>query len=312
MSFVSQSLVFILFTFSQLAFADHIDDLWESLDNAQGKGRLVILQKIEHEVFDNINIIIKESTLKELNASNVNPENFFNSRLKKYQKYLSEIDFKKDLKGLRDGGSDYVDKNLTNELKELRGRANKVRTSFYVFDETHEAPEAFAKFVASFGKLNDAIASNNHKKIKLRAEKTLALFKETEDLSIKKSFEALNEDQFRNYLEELNKKMTTLLKKSSISVDEFHEIRKDLKQIHSSYDAILSLKGIKNEDSATSMLLDDLIDQMGKLTDVYTDIEITHLLELEDHTIKIPVQMEKNLRKTLDFFSNDLCDLKFQ
>lgn len=300
--------LFLTILFCQQVFAG-FNDLWESLDEAKGKERLSILREIEKKTFDNINDIINQSSLKELNATAVDPEDFFRERLKKYEKYLGDVDFKKYLKGLRDSGLDYLDKNLTEELKELRGRANKVRTAFYVFDEAHEAPEEFAKFVSNFGKLNDAIASKNNKKIKQRAEKTLELFKEIEDLSLKENFNPLSESKFRKYLESLSLKMSGMVTQKTITVEEFHVIRKDLKQIHSSYDAILSLNEI---DSPTSALLGDLIEEMGKLNDVYTDIEITKLMELEDHTIKLPGMMRKNFADTLKFFQVDLCDLKFQ
>lgn len=306
-------LLFIL-SFTQLVHADltNIDTLWESLEEAQGPDKLKFLKQIEYETFSNLNGIIKEASLAKLNHTEVDPEYFFKERVDKYQKYLAKIDFKKDLKGLRENGLDYLDKNVTTELKELRGRANKVRTAFYVFDETHEAPEEFRSFVAQFGKLNDAIASKNNKKIKLRAVKTLDAFKEIEEVSLKKSFAPLSEKKFRSYLETLNGKINLLLEQKTISVEDYHTLRKDLKQIHSSYEAILSFNDIAHEESATSLLLDDLIDQMGKLNDIYTDLEITKAMELEDHTLKLSAEMRKNFKLTLEFFKTDLCDLKFQ
>jgi hypothetical protein len=299
----------ILLLLSLTSYSGEIKDLLLAFEEAKQSEKSFILTEIESKMFNHISSVFEQSTLNSLDSKSIAAQDFFNERLLEWESEFNKVNFKELLKEIRDDGKDALNKKTIKYLKDHRSALNKLRITFFVFDQNHEAPIDFHQFVTDLGKLNDAIASGKNSKIIKYSERSLESLKKIKNLDLKNDFKALNDVEFDHYITELQKESLLLVNKNSLNLDEFHDLRKNFKNFLSVYQSIEMDSGFKAQ---TSELLDELVTGFGDINDIYTDLKITKAFEIQDREIVLTPELRSNLKKGLKFLKNDLCNMRFQ
>ena len=125
--------------------------------------------------------------------------------------------------------------DLTDTQKKLildfRQDTSLLRTAFQLNDQKHESPSQFADFVRDFGKMKDAILINENQIARVQA---LIILKKYVDLDIYSELDKISyssKKSTQKYLKKQVKTIRALALRNSISVDEFHDIRKAVREI---------------------------------------------------------------------------------
>lgn len=299
----------ILLLCSLSSYSGEIKNLLIAFEEAKQNEKPVILSEIESKMFNQISEVFEHSELTSLDSKSIAAQEFFNERLLDWESEFNKVNFKELLKEIKEEGKDALNKKIIKYLKDHRSSLNKLRITFFVFDQSHEAPIDFHQFVTDLGKLNDAIASGKNSKIIKYSDRALESLKKIKNLDLKNEFKALNNVEFDRYIIELQKESLLLVNKNSLNLDEFHDLRKNFKNFLSVYQSIEMDSGLKAQ---TSELLDELVTGFGDINDIYTDLKITKAFEIQEREIVLTPELRSNLKKGLKFLKNDLCNMRFQ
>lgn len=115
-------------------------------------------------------------------------------------------------------------------IRRIRSRAQKLRTIYEFFDVSHKAPATFQKFVVALGKLKDALNSNAS--AELYVDRLLFLLARETIAETLKDFVPASYDDYREHLKNHFKKIENLVKKEKLSIDDYHQLRKGLRDLH--------------------------------------------------------------------------------
>lgn len=116
-------------------------------------------------------------------------------------------------------------------ILDFRQDTSLLRTAFQVNGNKHEGPGQFANFVRDFGKMKDAILINE---TQIARERALVILKKYVDLDIYAELDKVSyssKKSTQKYLKKQVKTIRALAIRKNITVDEFHDIRKAVREI---------------------------------------------------------------------------------
>lgn len=157
-------------------------------------------------------------------------QGFFDRGREKFEKSLGDGSrLSEVLTKLSRGGK--ADSATEAELKALRKLAIILRSDFIVLDENHEVPDSFERFTKAFGKLNDAIEFKAQKLIPDLAARVLELAEPRKLARDLDRFGAASPKSVEKTIIRLRTDIVELASGGTLSVHDFHEVRKLLKHV---------------------------------------------------------------------------------
>ena len=163
--------------------------------------------------------------------------------------------------------------NLTPEqiqtLKVTRKKSATLRSVLQIFSKQHEPPEDFSDFVRDLGKMNDLLAVEKFEEAQALAKKVAQEQSHVHFYELVKQTKLASPTSTLKYLEEIKDEATKIMKNKKVTIDEYHEVRKILKEFLYFY----QVKAQNNSDPALQkslLYLFDLNEQLGELNDDLT------------------------------------------
>lgn len=145
------------------------------------------------------------------------------------ESYGDGSDLRQTLRTLAKGQK--ISSEVFARMKALRKLAITVRSGFIVFDEKHKVPKRFERFAKAFGKLNDALEFDADRLVPDLADRLLDAAGRQDISRDLESFEAASPKSVERRMSELREEILTLAKERTMSVHDFHEVRKLLKHV---------------------------------------------------------------------------------
>lgn len=152
-------------------------------------------------------------------------------------------------------------------LKSTRKYAAILRSSFQATTARHKSPAQFDQFVRDFGRLNDLIAENISKGSKDLAKELLKKYKKMDFETLDKKLDYANQEAIYAYFHGLKKHSSILIEKDKLSLEEFHEVRKNLKEFLNYFRIVFEMSG-KMETEFRE--LDHMNNELGAFNDQLT------------------------------------------
>ena len=299
MKYFSLFLMFLVVSYSQVILGQTTcTDLVNNIIKSSVGKKIPV--KTLHPL-SNFNLMIKDATA--LEVFKISKQNFkdklniniLDRDLNQLLKDLTDQDFIKEL-SIKE--SEYQE--LLIQLKDLRKQAAILRTIFVVFSDEHISPEAFEKFTKNLGKLNDAIEFRAFDLIKDNAQNTRKSFDLIAINREIKNFKTAKPKSIKKTLKNIREYILDLIKKEDMTVEEFHETRKELKHF------MASIQMMKVIDSSTEMestfkFLSEINDTLGAQRDELLQEELSNPNNQKKSEIEnIPENIKQAIR---DFFN---------
>lgn len=190
------------------------------------------------------------------------------------------------LESVSKNGIDLTDHAQFDRFKDARSKTATIRGTFYVFSQSHTAPEKFDRFVIDLGHLDDLIGtklnllkSNPRKldpnqldpQIQALAAKTLASFRDAPPPADLPQFFAPGDGKnFKEFMKNSETVALDRLAQRQLKITEFHEARKELKNFMNYFEFkrdTTHSDSDKKDAKKASIYLRALIDDYGVVHD---------------------------------------------
>lgn len=183
-------------------------------------------------------------------------------------------------------------------LKNTRKYTAIVRSAWHIAHQAHEAPKIFEDLVKEFGKLNDYIAEGLESAAQRQARVVNGIIEDYRTISLIDDMTPSKRAAIYNYFKALKSEIQSLLEPEKISIKNYHEVRKSLKEFVTYYLLRSQLTGASSGDVHQYLYLNALNDSLGALNDQLTAQVIAGTLDKKRSKIKIPTQ----LLRQIEFF----------
>lgn len=194
-------------------------------------------------------------------------------------------------------------------LKVTRKKAATLRSVLQIFSKKHELPEDFGAFVRDLGKINDLLAAEKFDEAQPLAKKVLQEEKQVDFDGLLKQTTLASPKSTLKYLEEIKNEAAGIMKNKKVTIEEFHEVRKILKEFLYFY----QIKAQSSVDAAADpsvqqsvIYLFDLNEQLGELNDDLT----AEVLNGQANKNKTKIRFPEDARKLiLHFLENSHIEI---
>ncbi len=182
------------------------------------------------------------------------------------------------------------------KLKDWRRKASELRSAWALFDRDHAIPSGFGDFVRDFGRLNDAVANDVNKMGKNYAKKLLEgdSFK---DLATRiRKFKPAEPATVLGKLVQNLKEVQRLMEAPTVTVEEFHEVRKLMKDAMNFY-KLRGANRLTPEIYAAADWLHRLNLKLGELHDGWLAAALQEQVDHEKQRVAFPPEIARDIRK---------------
>ncbi len=200
---------------------------------------------------------------------------------------------------LADQGLTSLTSSQFETLKKTRKYASVLRAALQMTAEDHAGPQRFADFVADFGHLNDMIDAKKSDESKALALLVLKGYRKIDFSQLSGEVKTASVKSVKKYLRDVRKEATEIMELKKMTLDQYHEVRKDLKEFLAFYqlaDQAYGFEKYADEYKYLSSLNDDL----GKLNDEFTAEVING--KADKNKTKIEFPKKYNLKKRVHYF----------
>ena len=302
----------LIFTLSISVFAQDDTQLFDAYmadvnaNRVNKVSSLSYVKSVENKLFENISSLFDDLQVSMNQVGYIAPEDKVHEFSTKWMSHSKEVNIEKLLKNIiADPKLPLKDPRVAKILKDNRKYSQILRESFYIFDKDHVAPKKLQNIVKPFGKLNDAVVAGDPNLIEQYSSKVLKGYEIIDTKQILSEFDFINKKEFDEFYKTVKKDVKNLLKKSSHSVHDFHNLRKHHKKFLIIY---FNLDGAG--PTAKGGLLDNYITQLGDLNDIYVDMEMRFQVNFESHEILMDESIKRNMNKTMRFLEEDMISVK--
>ncbi len=301
--------------FESKKFNQSVKNLIEDLEEANSKKeKLKILSKAEEKIYGKLLMDgLQVNEVEPLVDQSVSPRQYFDQQRAKMEAQFNEEQFLKKLKKLSEGDLDVLKNSFVDSLKEGRKNNNNLRLSFFVMDDSHTAPKNFNRFVTLWGRLNDSIAAGEKKDIIKDAGKLLDHYQTYSPLQEIDQFKPTKKTSFVNFITENYNDLNSYLKKTSLTIEEFHELRKHFKNY---LNVFLSFKQINPGQNAELIKLADKIDELstrlGDLNDIYTELDYKDVINYRKYNVEFSDKIRLQLTNVASEIQYKACSIQFR
>ncbi len=167
-----------------------------------------------------ISVSGKKQSEKYLEAAHANLVNNFES-----------AKLKQILKKLKSSGLADLALEEQKFIVKLRQNSSFLRSIFQTSDRRHESPNDFGQFVRDFGVLKDYILMQDNEGTQRLAKKILKNYSDLDFSALLKDSSPASKSSVEKYFKEILSDSQKIMKKTSVTIDEIHDVRKNLRDV---------------------------------------------------------------------------------
>ncbi len=280
--------------------------------------KLLLLEKAETQLLTeltNWNDIQKVGGHKFLT---LDPEGMYQGTYSSWLDSYEKKKYRKILKSLVDKDFSVLTKKNIKFINTYRRQTHFLRMTFNMFDEAHIPPEGLQKFVVHSGRLKDLIDIAKKSDFKSKTgklqEKAIMLLELYDKFDLKQEAESIrfiSNDDFKEYFRRICDSIYHELSKPELTVEEFHSVRKKVKEIQ------FALKDIiDNSPKATHLVelfdeIDQIRSEMGDVHTMYIKLKYFKEIEYTKHTIKMSQTYKDAMESLIKVGEKNICSVKF-
>lgn len=200
--------------------------------------------------------------------------------------------------------------SITKEQKlminQFRQDSSFLRSVFQTSSKKHESPHRFANFVRDFGHLKDMVNINEGAKAKKQAKKLLKDFVDLDLENLLHDVKPASKKSVKKYFKEIITDTRNLMTLNKMTVDELHDVRKNMRdilrymqiqnEVKAGENIILGID-TRSDDTTQIEFLKKLNRKLGEFCDNYAGQIIKG--ELTEETI---IEFPENLRHRVEWF----------
>lgn len=215
------------------------------------------------------------------------------------------------VKQIKKSGLEKLTPNQQKMIIKFRQNSSFLRSIFQTSEKTHQSPSEFADFVRDFGVLKDLLILNNSDAAREKAKKILKKYSELDFEALLDDAEPASKKSVKKYFKELLKDTKEIMAKSEITVDEVHDVRKNLRDVlrymqiqnevefaKASGSKVLSLgQNAELQDTIQIEFLKKTNSKLGEVCDEYAAKILKG--EISDDTV---VEFPERIRPRVEYF----------
>jgi len=263
------------------------------------------IRKVEVDLFKNISVLFDKLQYSDLETNYIVPKEKVQEFATIWNKDIKSNNLVKKLKKLSKNPKTVLENSkLKKMLKRNRKYGQILRESFYIFDRDHKAPKKLQNVVKPFGKLNDAVVSQNPVLVEKYSKKVIKGLRKLDKDKILDEFQYINKAEFTEFFKHVKDDVTTTLEKQTHSIHDFHWVRKQHKKFLVIY---YNLERYTPHNKVA--LLDNYITKLGDLNDIYVDLKMRFKLDLKAYDLVIPSKIKSNMAKTIEYLEKDMSSV---
>ncbi len=267
-----------------------------------------LLQQAELSLVENFSLRIpSDLEAKRLAAIELEPQEIFQKRYKAWKAAYKSDDFRGILKKCLKEQS--LSSKEMRTLKDVRLKGAYVRQLFHILDESHTAPENFSKFIVKFGKLNDALSAGQSGKAKKIAEVLSDIMENNKLLKMSRNISFTPTEGFQAYVNFALQQMKDVVATPTMSLESLHLLRKRMKDFHQIYLFVYDVSGDEKLDRM-QRLIKSLIDDLGEMHDVYTNMSLRGELDYHLYQSKILPSIDHSVQRFVQGISTQSCNIR--
>lgn len=206
---------------------------------------------------------------------------------------------------IRDFGLSSLSPEQKVRINRFRQDTSFLRSVFQTSSKDHQSPEAYAKFVRDFGHLKDMVNIGESAQAQVAAKKLIKKFKEVDFEALLKDVKPASRKSVKEYFEAIIKNTREIMAKRVMTVDELHDVRKNMRDIlrfmqiqHELKSGEVRLTADKNEgDNEQIDFLKKLNKKLGEDCDAYAAQIIRG--EITDASL---VEFPEKMRNRVEWF----------
>jgi hypothetical protein len=184
------------------------------------------------------------------------------------------------------------------ELKARRKEASILRNAFAMLSDGHEPPAAIQAFARDFGRLNDAIENGLSDLVRQYAKDLLKSLDAARITRALDRFEPAGRSSFERYFKRLLKSIGAQVAADELPVEEFHDLRKELKEIMNLLYLSEQLGSIPERKAAYAFLY-DLNTEMGLMHDELVGGDLRGEIKYKKQKVSMPPRQREAVRDVL-------------
>jgi CHAD domain-containing protein len=188
-------------------------------------------------------------------------------------------------------------------LKTVRKHASILRSAFQLLGDTHVAPKQLHEFVRDFGKLNDALESGVDSAVAPAARQFEATLDPDGLERAIKQFAPASRASFDAHVKELFDEVATLARKPTLPAEQFHELRKQMKEMLTVLQLLERSEPYEDTRLAYEYLF-ELNEEMGALHDDVVARAIRGEGKYDGSTIQVPPTIRAATQRFMARFAN--------
>lgn len=209
-----------------------------------------------------------------------------------FEKAYEPVWLEENLNAIKDTG--VVKKDSLVRLKAIRKAAAMLRSSFESFNQGHKIPKSLQEFTKIFGGLNDALEAKTKSAAIARAKELLNVLDSNKLHKDIKDFTPLKSTKTEKFFLGLLEDILETADHKVITVEEFHEMRKSLKQFLNIY---LLLPQTREAIEAGTYLT-TLNEELGNIHDLIVKEDLKGKLDYD----KVKIRLRRSLRLSIKNF----------
>ncbi|MES2803363.1 MAG: hypothetical protein V4654_12785 [Bdellovibrionota bacterium] len=194
---------------------------------------------------------------------------------------------------IRDTGLSTITPEQKLRINRFRQDTSFLRSVFQTSSKEHASPEKYAKFVRDFGHLKDMVNIGESAQAQIAAKKLIKKFRDVDFAALLKDIKPASRKSVKEYFEAIIKDTRKIMEKRVMTVDELHNVRKNMRDIlrfmqiqHELKSGEVRLNVDKNEgDNEQINFLKKLNKKLGEVCDDYAAQiirgEITDVTQVE-------------------------------
>lgn len=184
--------------------------------------------------------------------------------------------------------------DLRKRLKEVRKVGLLLKSALYFYNQDGE-PKEFAKFMKTLGKLNDTFGNVTED---IYAPKLLLQLTQHDLLNL--TFNPTDNETYQHRFSEGKNRMRETLEKPDMTIAEYHDLRKDVRNFKSLYQIAAAQQPESHSIAQTFHYLNKLSSDLGKIHDQYAILKLTARKKYETTTLELPQDLKIRILNFLD------------
>lgn len=200
-----------------------------------------------------------------------------------------------------------IDEDLVGKLKDIRKHGAILRAAYQSLDDSHLAPRPLDRFIAVFGKLNDAIENKVPDDVRVQAERLVRLLEPEKVVkldSVLAKFKPTTKASFDHYIDGALSHVAVSVQADELSAQGFHDVRKSLKNVLAVVHLLEDGAEETKRTHATYKHLFALNDKLGAMHDELVRKDLKGGGNYKDMKIAVPKVLRQSITDLRTRFRN--------